>query len=296
MRRWRDSAQTALCVPLVAIVLVAMGGTAPLRLPPLAPETSVAPPGTRAMWLWRQQEPRPVVDWAVANGVRTLFAYYDPKAGPAGPADLDRLSRLRQLCDAAGIVLDALGGEPAWTTDHAAALAWARGAAATGLFRGLHLDVEPYLLPSWASDQADPVRHYLALLDEVTAAVDLPLEVDVPFWLATVPLADGGNLADAVLARVDAVTVMSYRNTATGDNSIIGVADDLLRRAGRVAKPLRLGAETQPLGDCGYCSFHGETASHLHRTLAAVGSAAQRYPAFAGIAVHQYDTWIALTG
>jgi hypothetical protein len=39
-------------------------------------------------------------------------------------------------------------------------------------------------------------------------------------------------------------------------------------RAGRVAKPARLAAETQALDDCGYCSFHGATAAQLHRTLA----------------------------
>ncbi|MEV6930359.1 hypothetical protein AB0M46_38565 [Dactylosporangium sp. NPDC051485] len=292
MRRWPDlAAQTVARLLLVAIALIA---ATPLRLPPLAPETAVAPPGTRAMWLWERDDPRPVVDWATANGVRALFAYYDPRAGAA---DLARLRELRQLCDAAGIALDALGGEPAWTTEHPAALAWAQGAAATGLFHGLHMDVEPYLLPSWKTDQAALVPQFLTLLDQVSSATDLPLELDVPFWLPTVAVPDGGgNLADAVLARTDGVTVMSYRNTATGANSMVGVADDLLRRAGKVAKPVRLGAETQPLGDCAYCSFHGSTATQLHQTLAAVDSAAQRYPAFAGIAVHQYDTWITLTG
>ncbi|WP_433059382.1 hypothetical protein [Dactylosporangium sp. CS-033363] len=288
MRRVVDpAAQAVLCVLLVAIAMIA---ATPLRLPGLAPETHVAPPGTRAMWLWRHEEPQPVVDWAAANGVRALFAYYDPKAGTTD------LERLKALCDEAGIVLDALGGEPSWTTDHATALAWARGAAATGLFHGLHLDVEPYLLPAWNDDQASLVPDYLALLDQTIAATELPLELDVPFWLPTVPVSGGGNLADAVLARVAGVTVMSYRNTATGDNSIVGVAADLLNRAASLAKPVRLGAETQALGDCAYCSFHGDTATQLQQTLSAVDTAAQRYPAFAGIAVHQYDSWIALTG
>jgi hypothetical protein len=291
MRRWLDpAAQAVLCGLLVTIALIA---ATPLRLPAVAPETAVAAPGTRAMWLWARDEPQPVVDWAAANGVRALFAYYDPKADAA---ELKRLSRLQELCDAAGIVLDALGGEPDWTTDHAAARAWAEGAAATGLFHGLHLDVEPYLLESWTQEQASLVPKYLSLLDETSSATDLPLEADVPFWLSTVTAPGGVNVADAVLARVSAVTVMSYRNTATGDNSMVGVADDLLRRAGALAKPVRLGAETQALGDCAYCSFHGTTADRLHRTLAAVDTAAQRYPAFAGIAVHQYDSWIALGG
>ncbi|GAA3456420.1 hypothetical protein [Dactylosporangium matsuzakiense] len=290
MRRALDSAaQAGLCVLLVGIALIA---ATPLRLPALGPETAVAPPGTRAMWLWEQDEPRPVVEWAAANGVRALFAYYDPQAGPA---ELRRLATLKGLCDDAGITLDALGGDPSWTTAHATALTWAASAAATGLFHGLHVDVEPYLLPSWPNDKAALVPPYLALLQEMSDATELPVEADVPFWLPTVTLAGGQNLADAVLARVAGVTVMSYRNTATGANSIVGVADDLLRRAGAAAKPARLGAETQALGDCSYCSFHGTSEERLHTTLSAVDAAAQRYPAFAGIAVHQYESWVALS-
>ncbi|MFI5909458.1 hypothetical protein [Dactylosporangium sp. NPDC051541] len=290
MRRVLDSAaQAGLCVLLVWIALIA---ATPLRLPGLAPETAVAPPGTRAMWLWKPEPPRPVVEWAAANGVRALFAYYDPAAGPA---ELQRLATLKRLCDEAGIMLDALGGDPSWTNDHATALTWANSAAAAGLFHALHVDVEPYLLPSWQTDQAALVPPYLALLQQMSAATELPVEADVPFWLPTVTLTDGQNLADAVLARVAGITVMSYRNTATGANSIVGVADDLLRRAGALAKPVRLGAETQALGDCSYCSFHGTTEAQLHKTLSAVDTAAQRYPAFAGIAVHQYESWVALS-
>ncbi|GAB3824979.1 hypothetical protein ACFPIJ_63935 [Dactylosporangium cerinum] len=281
----RSVAHAVLCVVLTLGLLVAAVHP---RLPPLAPETSVAPPGTRAMWLWQRAAPESVVDWAVANSVTTIFAYYDPRAG------VTELTRLRALCDDAGIVLDALGGEPAWTTDHSTALAWARAATATGLFRGLHVDVEPYLLPSWDEQQAALVPMLLALLDEL-ARVGPPVELDVPFWLPTVQVG-GENLADAVLARVDGVTVMSYRNTATGGNSMIGVADDLLQRAGKAAKPARLGAETQALGDCAYCTFHGGSGSAMRATLSAVDSAAQRYAAFEGIAVHQYDTWMALGG
>ncbi|MEU7869360.1 hypothetical protein [Dactylosporangium sp. NPDC049140] len=49
MRRALDSAaQIVLCVLLAAVALIA---ATPLRLPPRAPASSVAPPGTRAMWL-----------------------------------------------------------------------------------------------------------------------------------------------------------------------------------------------------------------------------------------------------
>jgi hypothetical protein len=186
-------------------------------------------------------------------------------------------------------VLDALGGDPSWVTDQPAALAWRRTVDALGLFHGVHLDIEPYLLAGWTTGRDALVASFLALLDRMREA-DSPVEADVPFWYATVPVGTD-NLADAVLDRVDALTVMSYRDTAIGDNSTVAVAADLLRRASAAAKPLRLGAETGDLPGCAHCTFHGDSATQLSRALSQVDTAARRFPSFAGIAVHDYQTW-----
>jgi hypothetical protein len=260
---------------------------APLSLPRPAPERSVAPPDARAMWVWQPAEPAALVAWATANDVRTIFTYVDVKA-----LDAPGLGRLRALCDGHGILLDALGGEPGWVLDPAAATRWRDAVERLGVFHGLHLDVEPYLLPAWNSDRAATVKRFLAVLDALHGG-DRPLELDVPFWYGTVQTGDR-TLADEVLDRVDAVTVMSYRNRPTGPNSMLDVSRDLLDRAARAAKPVRLAAETQPLADCAHCTFHGTTRSALAGDLSTAGTAAQRFPAFAGIAVHQYSTWSAL--
>jgi hypothetical protein len=262
---------------------------APLTLPDRAPETSVAPPAARAMWVWQTADPTALVAWATAHEVRTMFVYVDRKAIDA--TETARLTDLRKRCDAAGVLLDALGGEPDWATDHAPALAWKDAVDALGLFHGVHLDVEPYLLPAWNTDRDPVVRGYLSLLDAF--GTGLPLEVDVPFWYGTVPVGDA-TLADEVIGRVDGLTVMSYRDTATGTNSMLDVSRDLLTRAGQAGLPVRLAAETEPLADCRTCSFAGVTQATLGDRLTAAGQAAQRYPAFAGIAVHQFSSWSAL--
>jgi hypothetical protein len=281
-------AQSAAGLILAIGLLVA---AAPLTLPPRAPESAVAPPETRAMWVWQPAAPAALVSWAVSHGVRTIFVYVD-QHGP----DVGSLTELRHRCDAAGILLDALGGEPEWTTDHATAFAWKRAVDRLGLFHGVHVDVEPYLLDGWATDRAHLVEAYLRLLEGLAdSAGEHPLEVDVPFWFGTVPVG-ARTLADEVLDRVDAVTVMSYRDTATGPNSMLEVSRDLLARAGKAAKPARLAAETQPLPGCPYCTFHGDTQRVLAKSLTDVDGAARPFSAFAGIAVHQYSTWTALPG
>jgi len=122
--------QTAAALILAIGLLVA---AAPLTLPRRAPETAIAPPDTRAMWVWQPASPSALTAWAVAHDVRTIFVYLNQHA-----PDLAALRDLRRRCDEAGIVLDALGGEPAWTTDHAAALAWTKAVDGLGLFHGIH--------------------------------------------------------------------------------------------------------------------------------------------------------------
>jgi hypothetical protein len=279
-------AQTAAALILAIGLLVA---AAPLTLPRRAPETAIAPPDTRAMWVWQPAAPSAIIAWAVAHHVRTIFVYLDQHA-----PDISGLRDLRRRGDEAGILLDALGGEPAWTTDHAAALAWVQTVDGLGLFHGIHVDVEPYLLDTWNTDRPRLVAAYLRLLDQLAdPAGRRPLEVDVPFWYGTVPVGRR-TLADEVLDRADAVTVMTYRDTPTGANSMVEVGRDLMDRAAKAAKPARLAAETQPLADCPSCSFHGDTQAALDRSLAVADRAARPTSAFAGIAVHQYSSWTAL--
>lgn len=250
-----------------------------------------APAGTRAMWLWSAADSDTVANWAVAHGVKEIFAYVAPGAIPS--ADLQRLARLRTRADAAGIRLAALGAETTWVANPAAAVAWQRTVLGTGLFALAHVDVEPYLLPGWTSDRAGTVAAYLRLLDALQQGDSRPLEADVPFWYSTIPVGTS-NLANQVLARVSAVTVMSYRDTATGTNSIMGVATDMLVRGRTAGKPVRLAVETQPLADCVYCTFYQEGQQRMVTTLAAVDTSARAYSSFAGIAIHHYDSWLVL--
>ncbi|WP_449066550.1 hypothetical protein [Planomonospora algeriensis] len=233
--------------------------------PSTGTRTAPAPAGTRAMWLWNSATavPADVLAWARDQDVKEIFAYA-PATLPADSARLNRMRELKRGADAAGIRLTALGGEPEWATDHAAARAWQRAVLGTGLFAGSHVDVEPYALPAWQSGQASLAQSFVRMLQVLQADSTLPLEADVPFWYGEIPLGTGTTLADRVLAQVDAVTVMSYRDTATGPNSMTDIAADMLTRGAAAGRPVRLGAETAPLDDCPHCTFAGEPGAHDH--------------------------------
>jgi hypothetical protein len=249
---------------------------------------TAAPVNSRAMWLWGADPAAEVISWATRQNISEIFVYVAPTVLTDG--GLARLQDLKERAVAQRIRLRALGGEADWVTDPAAALAWQRTVVRTGLFDGIHLDVEPYLTDGWTTDLQATETAYLKLLDRLRAASTLPLEVDVPFWFGQYTVGRK-NLADEVLRRVNGVTVMSYRDTATGPNSLLAVSQDWLAR-GRVAgKRVRLAAETGALADCLHCTFHEEGAAALRLELAKVDAATRQTAAFGGIAVHHYGAW-----
>jgi hypothetical protein len=278
--RWRTG--------LVTAILMATSLALPAASSAGSAASSAAAPGTRAMWLWSNATGVNVIGFARNHGIQEVFVHVDPAVLTNG--DLPRLQDMKQRAASVGIRLTALGGDATWTTNHAAALAWQKAVVATGLFSGVHLDVEPYVTAGWSSNLAGTATSYLALLDKLRVGSALPLEVDVPFWYGQYTVG-GKNLATEVLKRVAAVTVMSYRDTGTGTGSILDVSQDWLARGAANGKRVRLGAETERLADCAYCTFAEEGATRLGAELAKVDAATRGANAFAGIAVHHYESW-----
>ncbi len=84
---------------------------------------------------------------------------------------------------------------------------------------------------------------------------------------------------------------MSYRDTATGPNSMYEISRDWLTRGTKAGKKVRLGAETAVLTDCAHCSFAEEGATVLGTELSTLDRAASRDRSYNGISVQHYSTW-----
>jgi hypothetical protein len=258
-------------------------------------EAATTPSAPRAMWVWNQPTAKNLVTFAQSRGISELFV--------SVPADLPTSARLTwvrsvsKLAAPAGIRLQALGGEPGWIDDPAAAVAWERAALSTGLFSGVHADLEPWQHRAWDTDRAAVVRGYLDVLDRLQSASAVPLEADVSFWLWTLGTDDGTPLDAAVLARVDKVTVMSYRNTVAGPDSITDIGARTLATAASAGKPARLAVETNYLGGDPVAvkqTFHGWTETAVNSALAQVDGVEAGSAAYAGTAVHDYVGYEAL--
>ena len=246
-----------------------------------------APP--RAMWVWSFTDAAATVDFATTHGVSQLFVAVPPDVTTS--TALPRLRQLATVARAAGVRLDALGGDPGWVdqpqwaVDH-----WLRPAVATGLFAGIHVDIEPYTTAAWSTDQAGVVSRYLATLTRLrNAAGSRPLEAEIPFWFHQVPAGSGSTLDREIMKRTSAVTLMAYRNTATGPDGTLDVAAAELAAAASLGRPVRIGQETNDLGTDPTASkqtFAGLTVRQMQQQLTAVDDGAAIWPTYAGIAIH----------
>jgi hypothetical protein len=249
------------------------------------------------MWVWDTSDPQAVVDLAVARGVGQLYAAVPPRVGSS--PQLPQLRDLVQRASAAGVRVDALGGDPTWVDNQSWVVEnWLRPALATGLFTGVHVDLEPYALPAWQTRRATVVKKWLATLDTLRAATGgAPLEADIPFWLDTVPVG-GSTLDREVIRRTDGVTVMAYRDTATGPDGTIALSAKAIRAGEDLGVPVRIGQETGYLGDdptAAKQTFFGQTTTEMESQLAQVIAAYDASPAFSGLAVHDAASYAAMT-
>jgi len=249
------------------------------------------------MWVWDWSDAGSVVRLARTREVDTLFV--------AVPADLTTspsLTRVRDLvmqARSAGLHVDALGGDPGWVDDPTWAVdRWLRPAVATGLFTGLHVDVEPWTTAAWTTRRSTTVSAYLSLLDRLlSASGTLPLEIDIPFWFDHIRAGEASTLDREAMRRVSAVTLMAYRDTAAGADGTLAIAAAGLDSAAVLGKPVRIGQETTCLGlDPTEVkqTFHGQTLTRMNDQLAQVDSGAGAYVTYAGVAIHDFTAYAAM--
>ena len=263
---------------------------------------TATPADTRAMWVWDTSTPAATVDLAVSAGIDQLFV-----AVPPNLTTSSQLPAIRTLADrakAAGIRVDALGGDPGWVDNPSWVVTyWLKPARNSGLFTGIHVDVEPYSTPAWTTDQPTVVSKYLTLLDKLKAnAGTSPIEADIPFWFNTVPATASGGASSSldreIMKRTAGVTVMSYRNTATGPDGTLDIATAALTAGVALGKPVRLGQETTYLGDTAVDrkqTFYGWTRTDMETQLAQVNAGAAGYSSYAGLAIHSAAGYAAMT-
>jgi hypothetical protein len=262
----------------------------------------------RGLWLWDQTLATDPVQREIffnfAAGKDISVVYIDSQA-------LIRRNQpaLRDFVLAAktrGIEVDFLFGDASWalSRNHSIATDLAEAAAAYSRAypaarpRGLHYDVEPYLLPQWKTSKNAVAKQYLDLIEKlnaITAPASLQLTVDIPFWFDGERIAWGGKkkrpLNEWVQDLSDRAVLMDYRDTA---DLIINFAANEIAYGNKTGKKVGIGVETQCGQDPAYVSFCDKGNAAMEAALATVESHYASNKSYDGISIHHYGSYITL--
>ncbi len=253
---------------------------------------STEPFGADALWAWHWDSPDQLAAFAADGGFSRVYLYSQGGFGP------DVRSAIAALA-ARGIAVEALGGEKRWATTQRqdmlrfvrSALRYQREAPPEARLAGIHVDVEPYDLPSWHRDEravASSLARSLGAARRV--AGPLPLVADIPSWFDGIRMGGGGNLAQVLIRRTDATTIMAYRDSA---REVIEAARREVRIATELGRPATLGVETAAVRPRAV-TFFEEGRAALTRALVKIRAEFGGRSGFGGTAVHHYGSLQAL--
>lgn len=260
----------------------------------------------RALWVWGSQvvfEPsqeQQLFDLAEQKSLNRIYL----AAIQALRQNQTALARFFQRAEQRGISVELLFGQPDWAlpenhhqvmsiidqvTDFAERFPDITVA-------GIHLDVEPYLLPEWDNDRQSLGNAFIDLLEAARSRANkasLPLLADIPVWYDEHGIFRNGRartLHELVIDATDGVGLMDYRDSS---QRIINDASVELAYASSAQKPVVVGVETLCI-EPSWITFCEEGSTFLEQTLATVNRELKRYSAYQGYAIHHFDSYLEL--
>jgi hypothetical protein len=222
-----------------------------------SPRRSIAasPLPTRAMWAWRrelwQSSASSLFSEAAAWNVGVI--YIAVTVGDDGRiADAERLRAFLMEAAERGIQVWAVEGDPRAVVGAERTVIARRARAIASFnatpgprFTGIQYDIEPYLNPGYAVNEGHWNEAYIATIEHLKKAADLPVEIAVPFWWREAR-AGATTLMDRVARWIDSVAVMDYR---TDPDAIERFARPWLEWGEHHNRRIRIALEAGPLPD-----------------------------------------------
>ncbi|WP_163536605.1 S-layer homology domain-containing protein [Gracilibacillus sp. YIM 98692] len=256
------------------------------------------------VWIWDRtaisETPDETINFLVQHHVDNLYLHFNPLIKESYPYFIQKATEN-------GMKVHALMGAPKWGLEanvsdgkHRIDLVreYNENAPADGKFIGIHFDIEPHVLDEWDQDRADAVQQWVNAAQEyIEYAKEFGFTVgtDLPFWT------DGPSVEpyyphfyQKMIDMNDYVTVMAYRNTALGSNSITSLSENEVLYAD--SPKVEIGVELNP-HYLDYVSFDNKTNLEMEEELALVRDYYKDLKAigFKGITYHSYRGWRDLT-
>ncbi|PIC79019.1 amidase [Sporosarcina sp. P18a] len=257
----------------------------------------------KATWLWHTSQ--------ILNQSSTLIEFLDKKNVSTLylqiNADIpnDAYQRFIRKASERNIEVHALDGAPYWATDQQSAqnfFQWVEKYQSvsenTEQFTGIHLDIEPYILPTWDSNLQGTVQSYqqnIRFAADKSANLGLHFGIDIPFWFDSINYSNvigEGVLSEWLIDQSDSINVMAYRNKADGHNGMISLAKSEINYASVAGKQARVAIETSKSSEGDYLSFFGKNNAYMEKQLKEVERSFSHAEGFRGIAIHSLESWM----
>ncbi|WP_345242098.1 hypothetical protein [Pontibacillus salipaludis] len=280
-----------------AIILVFMGATAQVEAESYEYRTSIS------TWMWNtptiMREPDEVLQDLKAKHVQKLYLQVNRDV-----PEYYYKSFIKKASQQ-GIDVYALGGSTKWLKRGDQRLPlfkewvieYQKEANKTEQFDGFHLDIEPHAADGWDTDQQEMILRFQKIIADfklLANELQLPLELDQPFWFDSVNYDNEsfgkGILSEWVIQQVDGVTLLAYRNFSEGNNGINKLVEKEMAYAEQVDRKVEVAIETKRTG-LDYLSFYGFTQKDIDQVFAEVSTQYESYPSFNGFAVHRFESW-----
>ncbi|KMY52309.1 hypothetical protein AC625_10820 [Peribacillus loiseleuriae] len=258
-------------------------------------------------WLWDTSrivsEPDTVINNLVLHHVNDLFLQIDTTIEQQVYREFISKATVN------GIRIHALDGAPEWLTDQKmqnAFLKWLnsyqKAALADEKFKGIHLDVEPYEHEQYEVKPHDLLVRYQSMMITMrnqANTLNLEFGIDIPFWFYGVMYNNKygkGNMAEWLCKHVEFITIMAYRDTGAGTDGIIGISAAEMKLFHKYNVKGTIAVETGRLAeDYKFVTFYEEGKDYLYEQLNLVYKHYNAEPALYGIAIHHYDSWMAMS-
>lgn len=248
----------------------------------------------KATWLWNtkliETQTEELLAFSASEGIRMIYLQISTRV------DIPYYKQFIYKANALGIQVHALNGAPNWALESnrsqlTSFMNWIRSYQATAAeeeqFTGVHVDIEPYLLPEWKNDINNVIKQWqsnVKYLIQEAANLKLPIAADLPFWLDKYAASDSEmSLSSWMISQFDSVTLMSYRDSA---NAVIKLAKEELQEAEKLNKRIYTGVETKYSSEGNQVSFYEEGYDYMNAQLLYLDQLGRAYSSYAGIAVH----------
>ncbi|GIP56269.1 hypothetical protein J15TS10_00830 [Paenibacillus woosongensis] len=205
---------------------------------------------------------------------------------------------------AAGIEVHALGGTPTWAMEYELPRMmrlvnyvkdYNRAVEPDERFHGIHLDIEPYVLPEWRMDPQQIISEWTSNLDafvtELRKDSNLEASMDLAVWLDKYKVTgEDISLSKWMIDRMDHVALMAFRDSAEGSNGIVDVTKEEIAFAEELGKPIYISVEIKASHEGNHITFFEEGAAYMEEELAKL-KGLLKHTSFKGTLVHAYTYW-----